>query len=408
MKLPLFIAFRYFFSKKKHNIINVISGISVAGISVGTMALIIVLSVFNGFEGLVVSMFNTVNPDLSITPAQGKTFQTDSNTLNTIRLTPGVAYITEVIEENVLIKYGDKQHIAVLKGVSEDFFQMSGICKLVYNGSCSLNEGDIQYALVGSGVAYTLDVNTNDFLKLLSVYVPRRGARSLTDPTQAFSSRLILPGGIFAVEYEYDSKYVITNIDFARDLLSYNNQLSALEIAVSSNYEVETVKKALKSQLGESFNIKNRFEQQELLYKVMKSEKWAIFLILGFILIIAVFNVVGTLTMLVIEKQKDAAVLATLGATASLIRTIFLFEGILISLTGALSGVFLGGAICFIQQTFGIIPLESAQSFIVDAYPVKMLASDFVLVFVTVLAIGLVAAYIPVRRMAWLNPNSVK
>jgi len=399
MKLPFFIALRYFISKKKHNIINIISGISVAGISFGTMALIIVLSVFNGFESLVVSMFNSINPDLQITASTGKTFQLDSAQRAELEKIEGVLYLTEVIEENVLLKYKDKQHIAVIKGVSSDFFKMSQLCELVYNGSCAVREGDVDYALVGSGVAAVLDVNPNDFINLISVYVPRRGTRSVTDPTKAFNNKLIQPGGLFSVEYEYDSKYFITDIGFTRGLLSYNTELTSLEIGISKNADVNKIKFQIQKTLGNNYKVKNRFEQQELLYKVMKSEKWAIFLILGFILLIAVFNVIGTLTMLVIEKKNDISILWTLGACNNVLKRIFFIEGMLLSFIGALLGLLMGGMICFLQETFGIIGLEQGQAFIVDTYPVKMQLSDFILVFSTVLLIGVVAAYLPIRKI---------
>ncbi|MDD1759819.1 MAG: ABC transporter permease [Methanothrix sp.] len=282
MKLPLFIALRYLISKKKHNIIHVISAISIGGITFGTMALIIVLSVFNGFESLVISMFNAINPDLEITPKTGKTFTPDSLLATQIRNINGVVYYTEVVEENVLLKYKEKQHIAVIKGVSKDFFNASDICKLIYSGSCAVSEGNVDFALLGSGIAGILEIYTDDYMNLLSVYVPRRGTSSVTDPTKAFSNKQIIPGGLFAVEYEYDSKYFITDINFARSLLLYTDEVSALEIGVDKKVDVSSVKNELVNLLGNSFNIKNRFEQQELMYKVMTSEKWAIFLILTF------------------------------------------------------------------------------------------------------------------------------
>ena len=399
MKLPFFIAFRYLISKKKHNIINVISAISISGITFGTMALIVVLSVFNGFEALVITMFNSINPDLQITVREGKTFELDSVQRTQIKNLKGVIYFTDVVEENVLLKYKDKQHIAIIKGVSEDFFKMSKICELVFNGNCAVKEGDVNYALIGNGVATVLDINTDDYINLLSVYVPRKGTHSLTDPTKAFNNRLLQPGGLFSVEYEYDSKYIITDLNFARDLLSYNNEVTAVELGIDSRYEIEKIKNEVQKIVGNNFEIKNRFEQQELMYKVMKSEKWAVFLILTFILIIAVFNVIGTLTMLVIEKKRDISILWTLGATNKLFKQIFFIEGILISLFGSLLGLFLGGLICWIQQAFGVIALDSGQSFIVDAYPVKIEIVDFFMVFATVMVIGVIAAYIPIRKI---------
>ena len=399
MKLPFFIAFRYLISKKKHNIINVISGISICGITFGTMALIIVLSVFNGFEALVITMFNSINPDLHISVNEGKTFELDSIQKSAIKKIKGVVYYTEVVEENVLLKYNDKQHIAVIKGVSNDFFKMSKICKLIFNGNCEVKEGDVNYALIGNGVATVLDINTDDYLNMLSIYVPRKGTRSSTDPTKAFNYRLIQPGGLFSVEYEYDSKYIITDIAFARDLLSYNKEVTAVEIGIDSGFEIDKVKSEVQKILGNSYTVKNRFEQQEILYKVMKSEKWAVFLILTFILLIAIFNVIGTLTMLVIEKKNDISILWTLGANNKLLKKIFFIEGVFISFSGAVIGLFLGGIICLIQQIYGVITMNSGRTFVVDAYPVKMQFIDFFLVFITVMIIGVIAAYIPIRKI---------
>ncbi|OPZ99711.1 MAG: Lipoprotein-releasing system transmembrane protein LolE [Bacteroidetes bacterium ADurb.Bin408] len=400
MKLPLFIAFRYLISKKKHNIINIISSISIAGITFGTMALIIVLSVFNGFESLIVSMFNAVNPDLQITAVQGKTFTLDSIQSQQIKKIKGIVYYTEVIEENVLLKYNDKQHIAVIKGVSNDFFRASSLCDLTYNGSCTVKEGNVDFALISSGVAVTLEINLDNYINLLGIYVPRRGTTSVTDPAKAFSYKQIIPGGFFETkDAEYDSKYFITDIGFARSLLSYTNEVSALEIGIDRRYNVSDVKNEIIKLLGKDFNVKNRYEQQALMYKVMKSEKWAIFLILTFILIIAVFNVIGTLTMLVLEKKNDISVLWTLGAEQSLLKKIFFFEGLLINFTGAIIGIVAGGFICWLQQTYGLIALENAQSFVVESYPVKMKIFDFGLVFCTVMFIGALASYLPVRNL---------
>lgn len=400
MKLPLFIAFRYLISKKKHNIINIISSISIAGITFGTMALIIVLSVFNGFESLIVSMFNAINPDLQITAIQGKTFVPDSIQTAQIKKIKGVVYYSEVIEENVLLKYKDKQHIAVIKGVSKDFFKASSVCDFIYNGSCAVKEGNVDFALISSGVAYTLEVNIEDYLNLLNIYVPRRGTTSVTDPTKAFNNKQIIPGGLFETkDAEYDSKYFVTDIGFARALLSYTKEVSALEIGIDNRYSVSDVKNEIIKILGKNFSVKNRYEQQALMYKVMKSEKWAIFLILTFILIIAVFNVIGTLTMLVLEKKNDISVLWTLGADQALLKKIFFYEGLLINFTGAFTGILAGGVICWLQQTYGFIALENAQSFIVEAYPVKMKILDFGLVFFTVLCIGAIASFLPVRNL---------
>jgi len=369
------------------------------------MALIIVLSVFNGFEALVITMFNSINPDIHISVNEGKTFKLDSVQKADIKGLKGVVYYTDVVEENVLLKYNNKQHIAIIKGVSNDFFKMSKICKLVFNGKCDVKEGDVNYALIGNGVATVLDVNPEDYLNLLSIYIPRRGTRSVTDPTKAFNNRLIQPGGLFSVEYEYDSKYIITDIAFARDLLSYKNEVTAVEIGIESGVEVDKVKSEIQKIVGNGFKVRNRFEQQELLYKVMKSEKWAVFLILTFILLIAIFNVIGTLTMLVIEKKNDISILWTLGANNKLLKKIFFIEGIFISFFGAILGLLLGALICWIQKAYGIISMSSGRTFVVDAYPVKMQFSDFFLVLATVLIIGIFAAYIPIRS---ININNLE
>lgn len=399
MRLSVLIALRYLFSKKKHNIINIISAISITGITVGTAALITVLSVFNGFENLVISMFNAINPDLHISVKEGKTFNPDTTAAHQISYVDGVVYITDVVEENVLLNYRERQHVAVIKGVSADFLKMTDIENLVYRGSPVLKEGDVFYALVGSGIAHLMAINPNDYLSPLSVYVPRRGLRTVTDPTQAFNTRYIHPGGLFSVEVEYDEKYFITHIDFAKDLLDYKNELTALEIGIDPSYRVSDVKRDLEKIMGDEFYVKNRFEQQEFLYKIMQSEKWAIFLILTFILIIAVFNVIGTLTMLILEKRRDASVLWTLGATTTMLKRIFFIEGFLISFMGATIGLFLGGLICWLQQTFSLITLHTGDAFMTEAYPVLLQSRDFVLVFFTVITIGLIAAYIPIRKI---------
>ncbi|MDD3877797.1 MAG: ABC transporter permease [Bacteroidales bacterium] len=400
MKTALLIALRYLFSKKKHNIINVISSIAVSGITVGTASLIIVLSVFNGFEDLVVSMFNSINPDLLVTPKEGKTFELDTLTEQRIKNIPGVLYYTEVIQENVMLKYQEKQHIAILKGVGDDFPKMTKIDSLVFLGSPLLKDGDLNYALIGNGVAYELNINIGDLLSPLSVYVPRRGTRSVTDPLKAFNNRIIIPGGIFSVDIDYDEKYIIVPLDFARDLLDFKNEVTAIEIGIDKKFNVKLVSDKLKNILGSGYVVKNRFEQQEFLYKIMKSEKWAIFLILSFILVIAVFNIIGILTMLVLEKKRDISVIWALGGDNYLFRKIFFIQGVFITLIGALSGIVIGGIICWLQKTFGFISMHSADAFVVESYPVTIQGFDFVLVFFTVIFIGIIASYFPIRKIS--------
>lgn len=399
MKLPLFIAKRYFLSKKSQRAINIISLISVLGVMIGTGALIIVLSVFNGFEKLVVSLYNSFDPDIKVTLNEGKTFDANAVSLESLKKINGVKFVTQVLEENALVKYREKQTIVTMKGVSDEFQKATGLDSMITDGKFLLQRGDTNYALVGGAIAYNLKMNIGDFMSQLEIYSPRKSASSLTNPEEAFNSRYILPSGIFAVQQEFDSKYIIVPISFARDLLESETQLSSLEISLLPNADAGFVKQQIKNLLGEKFNVKDRYQQHELIYKIMKSEKWAVFLILAFILLIATFNVIGSLTMLIIEKQKDISILHSMGADSGLLRNIFLTEGLFITLIGAVIGLTTGGIICFLQQHFGLIKLSGSGSFVIDAYPVNMQPFDFVYVFVTVFAIGLLASWYPAKKL---------
>ncbi len=401
MNLSFYIAKRYLISKKSHNIINIISGISVVGITIGTMALIVVLSVFNGFESLVESLFNTFNPDILITPKEGKTFHSNEFPENSIKNIPGVIYYTQVVEENALIKQNAKQHIIRIKGVSEDFRQMSRLDSMMVDGEFELKYEDKNYAVLGAGVAYFLGFNLTDFSDPLTIYVPRRTSGSGINFANAFNQKLIHASGVFSVQQDFDVKYVIVPIDFARDLLEYDDEVTAIELGLDKDSDVRKIQAEIQKLLGDDYSIKNQFQQQELLYKIMRSEKWAIFLILSFILIIATFNVIGSLSMLILDKKKDIAVLHALGANKKLVKRIFLTEGLMISLFGAVFGLTFGALICWLQQEFGLISLGSGDgSFIIDSYPVKMKVLDFVYVFITVFVIGFGAAWLPVKQIS--------
>lgn len=404
MNFPFYISKRYLISKKSHNIINLIAGISVTGVLVGTMALIVVLSVFNGFEKLVLSLFNTFNPDLRITATVGKTFHLSSLPYDQVKSMPGVLSITEVIEENALMRYNDRQYIVTLKGVSESFTQTSHVDTMIVEGRFLLQQGSADFAVLGYGVAWSLGTDLRDAIHPIQVYVPKRGFSGGIQMEQAFEAATIFPSAYFSVQQDFDSKYVIVPIRFTRNLLGYKDELSALEIAVVPGASREQVKASLRRLLCENYAVKDRFQQQELLYKIMQSEKWAVFLILAFILLIATFNVVGSLSILILDKRKDIAVLKSLGADNRIIRNIFLTEGIMISFAGAFLGLLLGAAICYVQQRFGLIRLGGVDSsFVVSHYPVQMEAVDFVLVFATVMAIGFAATWLPVRGMRRLT-----
>lgn len=378
-----------------------ISAISLAGVTVGTMALIIVLSVFNGFEQLIVSLFNSFNPDLVITVEKGKTFHYNDFPSDKIRSIPGVYVLTQVVEENALLKYRDKQYIATIKGVSDEFESMTGLDTMLIDGEFNLYERSHPRMVMGAGVSYYLGAGLKDMLNPITVYLPRREGKISMSVDQAFNSKTIFPSAIFSIQQDFDTKYAVVPISFARELLDYTDEVTAVELGVDTKFDVETVKSAIKKKLGEGFVVKNRFEQQELLYKIMQSEKWAIYLILTFILIIATFNVISSLTMLILDKKKDIAILHSMGATNQLIKRIFWFEGTMISIGGALLGLILGGLISLVQQEFGIIGLGSGGgTFVVDAYPVQIRISDFAIVFVTVIFLGLLAAWYPVKQIS--------
>jgi len=398
VKLSLYIARRYLFAKKSRNAINVISAVSVAGVAVGTMALIIVLSVFNGLEKMVHSIFNTFDPDLKITAVEGKTFIPDSSSLVQLTDMEGVSCYTLTLEENALLTYDDRQFIATVKGVDGRYQDVSGIDSAMWDGEFMLNaENGRPYAIPGVGIASYLGLNIN-FRTPLYIYVPRRTASVSIDPENAFKRLFIFPSGIFQVEQELDSRYVFVPLDFARDLLDYEREVSSVEVKFSGSDDPAQVQKEVKKIFGDSFSVQNRYEQQEIFYKVMRSERLAIFLILTLILVIASFNIIGSLTMLIIEKERDIGILKSLGADKTLIRKIFIFEGWFISILGAVVGVILGFGICWIQQTYGIVKLQS-ESLIMDAYPVVMKLRDFIIVPATVLLIGYWAAWYPVRYL---------
>ncbi len=400
MRLPLFIAKRYLISKKSHNLINIISIISVVGIMVGSLALISVLSVFNGFEDVIKSIFKTVNPDILITAKQGKTFNYHDFPSEKIKQIKGVADIVQVVEEDALLKYGDKQYIARMKGVSPNFIEASDLDTMMVAGNFVLEEGKSDFAVAGSGVAWYLDINPRDIGKLLSVYIPKRGNASNFSMQSAFNNRVIHPTGVFSVQQDIDDQYFFVPLRFARDLLDYSDQVTSVEVYLDPMADGSGIKKKIRKLLGNDFKVLDRDEQNITLLKVMKSEKLAVFLILVFIMILASFNMIGSVSILIVEKKKDIGVLKSMGADKKLISKIFFNEGVLITLIGSVTGLLLGFGILYLQQTLGILKLGGGQgAFIIDAYPVKMHWQDFIYVFLTVQAIGMAAAWYPVKYL---------
>jgi lipoprotein-releasing system permease protein len=396
VRLSLYIAKRYLFAKKSRNAINVISAISVAGVAVGTMALIIILSVFNGLETMVTAIFNTFDPDLKITAAEGKTFIPDTARLKLLSSAEGVSCYSLTIEENALLKYGDKQYIATIKGVDNNYAMVTSIDSSMWEGEFTLkNEKGRPYAIPGIGVAQYLGIRIN-FINPLIIIFPKKSGSSALSPEDALNKKYIFPSGIFEVEKEYDSKYVYVPLDFAREVTQIDKGVSSIEIKFGKDADTRVVQKEVTKIFGKGFVVQNRYEQQEIFYKVMKSERLAIFFILTLILIIASFNIIGSLTMLIIEKERDIEILKSLGADNNLIRKVFIFEGWLISIIGAITGIILGFLVCWLQQRYGLVRLQS-ESLIMDSYPVVLKLKDFIIVPVTVLLIGYWAAWYPVR-----------
>ena len=366
---------------------------------VGTMALIVVLSVFNGFEDLVKSLYSTFDPDLKIEIKEGKTFDASAINAEKIEQLPGVVSYTEVVEENALLKYKSEQYIITFKGVSDDFLHNNPLDTMLYDGRFVLKEGNADMAIMGYLVAYHLGIRINDFENPAYIYVPKRMGKGIGRIDNAFNIRPVYLSSVFAVQQEFDSKFIIISLDLARQLLQYKNEVTGIEIRLDPSADPESVQAEVKKIAGDRFVVKNRFQQQELLYKIMKSEKWAIFLILSFILLIATFNLIGSLSMLILDKKKDIAILYSMGAGEKTIKRIFRVEGMMISVFGALTGLILGAALSLAQIKFGLIKLGEENAFIVPYYPVKMELLDFVYVFAIVLAIGFLTSWYPVRQI---------
>lgn len=404
MNFPFFIARRYVFSKKSTNAINVISAISVVGVAVGTMALVIVLSVFNGFHDLVASFFTNFDPQIELVPTQGKTAPADDPLLDQIRKMPEVSVHTDVLEDQGLAVYGDRQQMVTVMGVDENFTQLTNISDILYgDGEFSLQAANLFYAIPGIRLAQDMGLGAR-FEGYLKLYAPvRRGQiTELADPSEGFVvDSLISPGVVFAVnQAKYDRDRVICSIGFARRLFDQDGMLSSLQIRLKPGSDLGAVKKQMREIVGSKYRVLDRFEQQSDTFNIMQIEKVLAYVFLTFILMVACFNIISSLSMLIIDKKADAATLRNLGATDKQIRSIFLFEGRIISAIGAVVGILLGLLLCWLQQEFGLVHIgDSAGSFVVNAYPVSVHYDDVAIVFVTVLLIGWAAAWIPTRKL---------
>lgn len=401
MNFPFYIAKRYLFSKKSHNAINVISAISVCGVALATMALVCTLSVFNGFQDLVATFFTAFDPQLKITAVSGKVFDGEDARVIKLAEMPEIELITRTLEDNAMVKYQDRQAMVVVKGVEDNFEQQSAIDSILYGrGNPVLHDEVADYVIPGMGLVSVLGSGVR-FLDPLVVYAPKRGSKvNLSNPSASFvSGKLFSSGLVFAVSQEkYDMNYMLTSLDFARRLFQYDTEVSSVEVKLKEGSSVAQAKQKISELLGNEFQVQDRYQQQADTFRIMEIEKLISYFFLTFILMIACFNVIGSLSMLIIDKRKDVLTLRNLGADNRLIIRIFLFEGRMISFLGAVLGILVGLLLCFLQQHFGIISLGSSSgSFVIDAYPVSIHLTDILLVFFTVLLVGFLSVWYPVH-----------
>ena len=402
MNFPFYIARRYLYSKKSTNVIIVISMISVIGVAVATMALVIVLSVFNGFHDLVATFFTNFDPQIELVPTQGKTAPSDDPLLAKVKALPDVDVATESVEDQALAFYNGHQAMVIVKGVDDNFDQLTHIKDILYgDGTYSLHAGNLQYGVMGIRLASTLGTGAR-FGDYLRIYAPQKeGQFDATNPAGAFVvDSLLSPGVVFSVnQSKYDKNYIIAPIAFARNLFGQQGRLSSLEIRLKDGSDLDAVKREMQAIVGEKYKVKDRFEQQEDTFKIMQIEKYIAYIFLTFILIVACFNIIGSLSMLIIDKKNDITTLQNMGANDRQITRIFMFEGRMISAFGAVIGIGLGLLLCWLQQQYGFVSLGSSSgSFVVNAYPVSVHYDDVVLIFLTVIAVGWLSVWYPVKR----------
>jgi lipoprotein-releasing system permease protein len=398
-KLLLLIAKKYLFSKKSYSIINIISAISVLGVAVGTMALIVVLSVFNGFEDVILKLYNNFYSDFKIESSVGKTININDFPYSELKESEDILSITQVVEELALARYGDNQHLITLKGVSEEYLLSGNIDSIIIIGEAILKRNNNNYGIFGIGVAYYLGININDYVKNITIYAPKRKSKASL-AQQDFISDNVLASGVFSVQQEFDENYVIVPIEVAKNLYEYNNEISSVEIICKKNINIKKTKKFIEEIIDNKYIVKDKFQQQEFIYKILKSEKLAIFLILSFILIVATFNVIGILSMIILEKKQDISILSAIGAPLTFLRKLFIAEGMMIVSLGAIIGLILGVILCILQQKYGLISIGNGDGgFIIQYYPVKIKISDILIILSTVGIIGLLSAIIPSRKI---------
>ena len=410
MRLPLFIANRYLLAKKSHNLINIITWISILGISVGSFALIVVLSAFNGLEQVISLMNSRLTPDLQISPTKGKTIDLAVFPLGQLQQIQGVEYVVPTITEDALFRANDKQHIGQVKGVGVEYQDIARLNEIVYgdDGLQLSDDEEHSFAVPGAGVAWYLGINAYNPYAMVRVYVPKRGNASMMSLENSFNSDVLTVRSVFSTEQEQDEKLVLVPFEWLSELLEYENKANNVELFVFPNSDANKVKKEVMAVIGEDFVVKNQQEQQETLYRIMRSEKWAVYVILTFILILATFNVVGSLSMLMIEKRKDTEILKSMGANNRLIQKIFMNEGLLISVAGGIIGLLLGIILVLLQQQFGFVKFGTGGNYVVDAYPVLLKLKDVLLIFATILVVGCTSAFLTVRHAMRKENASLK
>ena len=396
MKLTFEIARRYLLGKKSNNAINIITWISILGITIGTAALILILSVFNGFESLLSSLFDSFNPDMKIVLDEGKSFYIDDETVKQIKAIDGVVAVSKTIEETALFEYKDAQEVGTIKGVDSEYHNATDIYTTVKRGDYILKEGNINYAVIGAGMRTKLGVNYNDVITPISIHMPLRKKVGLI--SSPFKTLEVYPSGVFSVQSEADLQYIISNYEFVNKLLSYENKTSALELRLQEDYDEDEIRSSIKALVGPGYVIKNSYQQNEAYLKIMNIEKWVSYLIASLTMVMIAFNMVGCLWMIVLDKRKDISILKSMGMTVRQIKEIFIAEGMLIGMVGVLIGTALALFMYFLQKQFGLVSIP--DGFMVRSYPIELKLIDFSVVIATVLGISYIASILPARKAA--------
>lgn len=400
MNCALYIARRYLFSKKSHNAINIISAISVCGVALATLALVCTLSVFNGFHDLISGFFTHFDPDLKVEAVKGKTFEPDMATIAAVRAIPGVEVVSLTLEDNAMAKYKEQQTMVTIKGVDDDFQALTHVEEILYgNPEFKLYDEVTDYGVMGIQLMYILGTGIEPYSPI-EVYAPRRGTKvNLSNPMNSFRRELLFSSGtvLNINDARYASSYIVTSLDYARRLFGYDTEVSAIEIGLSPKANVTQIKRSIAHLVGTDFTVKDRYEQQAATFKVVEIEKFVTYLFLCFILMVACFNIISSVSMLILDKQANADTLRSLGATEGFISRIFIYEGNLIALLGAVVGLVLGIVLCLLQQEFGLIGLGAEGQFVVDAYPVRLKVTDLVLVLVSVVAVSALSVWLPIK-----------